>query len=896
MGRGYTRIIGVKKFWLITALLGLEIVNLQVLGDFLGSGLSAALSVLWIFVVVVIVGSNIEDIMNLLQGRYTLDKQQITERLDEITRQQDELEGKYQATLAGWETKIAEKLVMMANDMPQLAEQIKVEVVKNSEDAKQSMLKALMDFEQGIKEANLLAKEQRDKTLEKISELLGELVNVSKQITELADSDKHQAEELGRKCADILEAVSREVAGLTQQVDTKTGAITQLLEIKSTEMEGRLTAGTDKHAEMLKVSVDAIRQQVMRSDESLVHTINKMQLETEERVKVYKRMVETAFAELTAEFVELEGDARLRHKEVTAQISDNGELLKRAGADTEQAIQKGVDLLTDQIDKQAESSLRNLERIEADMKEKLTDVDTAIQGIQNVSEKQTEAIQKDIAELNKDAGEKLNTTQAKLTDSLAALQKDEAARADTHLAKLDKFNQNVIQCLDVLKESNKDVTAQISDTGELLKRTGADTEQTIQKGIELLTGQIHKLSESSQQSLERIEIDVKDKLIDVNKAIQDSQNDNEMHKMTIQQGITDLKAEALNKLNDVQVNLVDSFAALQKDEETKTKSRLAKFDIAIKDVTQRLNTLRDESEARGKLLESNLETYKAGIKQGWDGFLQAITGDLKQLRQEFSQATQPLNEQLSKVAENVAEVKAISSEQQQMQDDQQDDYRQILAGQEKLQNDFRTMEANISNWQEPWDLLDGMEKRLASLQGIIDTLTTQQQELLTSVGKQQPLPDSLTKKESKKEKKKSKKIQQAEQVTTVKIEEPVVEAVIPEPVGQEPIVDEPISVVDPNRTETIEDKANNSTILREFRDNELYKDMMLVDDKLKHEIYYDVNSKPKRAINYDENEEIRYELEYYPNGEAKKRIEYVTRNGKQDVIVSEFDEKGHKLS
>jgi hypothetical protein len=66
MGRGYTRIIGVKKFWLITALLGLEIVNLQVLVDFLGSGLSAALSVLWIFVVVVIVGANIEDIMNIL--------------------------------------------------------------------------------------------------------------------------------------------------------------------------------------------------------------------------------------------------------------------------------------------------------------------------------------------------------------------------------------------------------------------------------------------------------------------------------------------------------------------------------------------------------------------------------------------------------------------------------------------------------------------------------------------------------------------------------------------------------------------------------------------------------------------------------------------------------------
>lgn len=55
MGRGYTRIIGVKKFWLITVLLGLEIINLQVLGDFLGSSLSAVLSILWIFVVVILI-------------------------------------------------------------------------------------------------------------------------------------------------------------------------------------------------------------------------------------------------------------------------------------------------------------------------------------------------------------------------------------------------------------------------------------------------------------------------------------------------------------------------------------------------------------------------------------------------------------------------------------------------------------------------------------------------------------------------------------------------------------------------------------------------------------------------------------------------------------------------
>lgn len=831
MGRGYTRIIGVKKFWLITVLLGLEIINLQVLGDFLGSSLSAVLSILWIFVVVILIGSNIEDVMNLLQGRYSLDKQQITERLDEIAKRQEELEEKYQVALTEWETKITGKLTMMADDMPRWFEQVKEDGIKNSESAKQSLLKSVMDLEQTIKEANLTAKEQRDKNLEKISELLIELVNVSKQITELADSNKQQAEELVRKCTDVLDNVNREAAGLTQQIDTKTGAIVQLLEIKFTEMEGRLTAGTDKHAEMLKVSVDAIRQQVMRSDESLVHTVNKMQLDTEERVNVYKRMVETAFAELTAEFVELEGDARLRHKEVTAQMSDNGELLKRTGADTEQAIQKGIELLTSRIEKQAESSQRGLERIESGFKEKFTDVNKAIQVSQTISEKQKTELQQGIAALKKEAADKINDVQVKLTDSVAALQNDEATRAEKHASTLDNFSQDVIQRLDALKEGNEE------------------------QGKQLEAG-----------------------------------------KKTIQQGLAEMKAEALNKLSDVQVNLVDSFAALQKDEETKTKSRLAKFDIAIKDITQRLNALRDDNEARSKLIASNLETQKAGIKQGWDGLLQAITGDLKLLRQEFSQATQPLNEQLSKVAENVAEVKAISSEQQQMQDDQEDDYRQILAGQEKLQNDLRTMEANISSWQEPWDLLDGMEKRLASLQGMIDTLSSQQQELLTAAVKQQPLQEQVAKKDSKLEKKKSKKIKQAEQVIAPNIEESVAEPIIPEFVEQEPVVNETIPVLDPNRTEEIEDKENNSKILREFRDNEIYKDMMLVDDKLKHEIYYDLNGKPKRAINYDDKEEIKYELEYYPNGEAKKRIEYVTRNGKQEVMVSEFDEQGHKLS
>ena len=205
------------------------------------------------------------------------------------------------------------------------------------------------------------------------------------------------------------------------------------------------------------------------------------------------------------------------------------------------------------------------------------------------------------------------------------------------------------------------------------------------------------------------------------------------------------------------------------------------------------------------------------------------------------------------------------------------------------------MEANISSWQEPWDLLDGMEKRLASLQNIVDTLASQQQELLHSATGPQSLIEQPSKKTTKDEKKKDKKLEQVEDVMQPVTNVPVVDPVLEETVINDIVEQEPVPVLDPNRTETIEDKANNSTILREFRDNEIYKDMMMVGNNLRHEIYYDAKGNPKRAINYDENEEIKYELEYYPNGEAKKRIEYVTKNGVQDVVVSNFDEQGNKL-
>lgn len=831
MGRGYTRIIGVKKFWLITALLGLEIVNLQVLVDFLGSGLSAALSVLWIFVVVVMIGSNIEDIMNLLQGRYTLDKKQITERLDEITRKQEELEGKYQAVLAGWETKIAGKLATIVDNMPLSVEQIKTEIEKNAGESKQSLLKSLMDLEQGIKTENLIAKEQRDKTQEKIAELLSELVNVSKQIIELSDSAKFHSGELDRKCTDILETIGREAAGFTQQVEIKTGAITQLLEIKSAEVEGRLTAGTDKHAELLKVSVDAIRQQVMRSDESLVHTINKMQLDTEERVKVYKRMVETAFAELTAEFVNLEGEARLRHKELTAQVSDNVDLMKQIGPKTESVVQQGIDMLTEQIASGNENVQNSITRIDHDIKDGVTNISEAIKDNKKILEKQEEAIRQYNENMFNKAITGINDVKEKMDNSFVELRKQAETSNEKQSDKIDNFSEDIIRRLSDLKENNES------------------------QGKQVTIGQEN-----------------------------------------IQQVITELKKETLGKLSEVHVNLVDSFAALQKDEETKTKSRLAKFDIAIKDITQRLNALQESNAERKKLLEVTLESHKGDIKQGWDGLLKALTGDLQELRRELADVTKPLSEELSKVAENVAAVKDVSSEQQHWQEDQQDNYKEILSGQDRVQSDLRNMEANIANWQDNFGLLDGLEKRLATLQNIVDTLAVQQQKLLDLTVKSQPLEGQHDRKTAKQEKKKSKKVQQADRIAPPIMEEPVIED---ETLAQgivEESQPEPVPVLEPNRTEIIEDKENNTTIMREFRDNEIYMDLMMVNDVRRHEIYY-ANGNPKRAVNFDDSgDNIQYELEYYPNGEAKQRTEYVMRNGEEEKIVSKFDEKGNKLS
>ena len=907
MGSGYTRIIGVKKFWLITGLLGLEIVNLQVLGNFIGSGLSAALSVLWIFVVVVIIATNIEDITNLIHGHYTLDKQNITERLEDITRRQEELEGKYQETLAGWEKKIADKLTLMINDMPQMVEHVEAEIVKNSEETKQSLLKSLMDLEHAMKANDLAAKEQRDKILGTISDLFSKLADVSKQITESADNDKRQVEEIGRQCNAILEAIGREVAGLTQQVDAKTGAITQLLEIKSTEVEGRLTAGSDKHAEMLKVSVEAIRQQVMRSDESLVHTINKMQLETEERVKVYKRMVETAFAELTAEFVELKGDTRLHHKEIMAQISENEDSLKRMEADVELAVSKSVEVLVGQIGKNNEAYQNNLERMALDIKESFVNTNAVIQTGQKIIEEQKETIQNDIAELKDYSTERLNNVQVKITESFTALQKNEAVRAESQLAKLDILGQDMIHRFNVLTENAEDQYKKLETDKESVQQSISELQNDALSKLnevhEKLLGNYIALQKEAEVregkhsgEIENLRQDIIQRLstIEANADVQGKRLED--GKETIKQGIEELKKETLDKLSNIHMNLVDSYAALQKDEDAKTKSRLAKFDIAIKDIIQCLNGLKSDNETQGKLLKANLEQQKDRAEQGWDGLLKAISGDLQQLRHEFTQATQPLSEQLSRVAENVADVKISSSKQKEVQDSQQDDYKQIMAGQEKLQNDLRTMEANILSWQEPWDLLDGMEKRLASLKSIVDTIASQQKELLTESVKPQSVMEEVDKKASKSEKKKSKKIQYVDAVSPLLTEQPVADDNVLESVEHKDTANEPVPALEPNRTEIIEDKENNSTILREFRDNEIYKDMMMSGDVLRHEVYYDAKGNPKRAINYDEKEEVKYELEYYPNGEAKKRIEYVTRNGKQEVIVTNFDEQGHKLS
>ncbi|MBQ7496376.1 MAG: hypothetical protein IJU00_00820, partial [Selenomonas sp.] len=391
---------------------------------------------------------------------------------------------------------------------------------------------------------------------------------------------------------------------------------------------------------------------------------------------------------------------------------------------------------------------------------------------------------------------------------------------------------------------------------------------------------LDRVSQKTENEVNRIDETINTGMLKIGDAIRENENIIAEQKETIRQDVAELKKEYLGKLTSVHVNLVDSFAALQKDEETKTKSRLAKFDMAIRDITQRLITMQEKVEESSRLIENKLDTQKEDVDKKHNSLVKAVSAEVKQLDREYSNMVATLANKANQVNEILLEIKKLYEDSSREQRNEKEKIQQVIDG----QMDFKEKIEKLENWfgksESIAEVLGRLEQRLESLRDMASMLQ-HNQEIIQKSTKIELQNGFLT------EKKVTEDIQRQE-VEIEQIESPVVSD------GKEVEVVEP--ELEPNRTETIDDPMNNAQVLREFRDNVLYKEMMIKGDALKHEIYYAGDGSTKKTINYDDKGDVLYELQYYPNGEAKQRIEYIMRKGKREKMVTRFAPDGSKIS
>lgn len=98
-----------------------------------------------------------------------------------------------------------------------------------------------------------------------------------------------------------------------------------------------------------------------------------------------------------------------------------------------------------------------------------------------------------------------------------------------------------------------------------------------------------------------------------------------------------------------------------------------------------------------------------------------------------------------------------------------------------------------------------------------------------------------------------------------------------------------------NRTEVIEDKANNLKIHNTFVDAKLSKSDMYQNNKKTYSVFYEKNGEMTSSVNYDDNGNVLTETKYYPNGAVMDRIENVKANGKIQRQITSFDINGKRL-
>lgn len=97
------------------------------------------------------------------------------------------------------------------------------------------------------------------------------------------------------------------------------------------------------------------------------------------------------------------------------------------------------------------------------------------------------------------------------------------------------------------------------------------------------------------------------------------------------------------------------------------------------------------------------------------------------------------------------------------------------------------------------------------------------------------------------------------------------------------------------RIEEFKDDESGAIVRNHYNNNKLSYSEMIVAGYKTYDVQYDSEGKTSISHNYDKRGEVVSEIEFYRNGQVKTRKEIFVRNGKKEIVISKFDEKGNKI-
>ena len=97
------------------------------------------------------------------------------------------------------------------------------------------------------------------------------------------------------------------------------------------------------------------------------------------------------------------------------------------------------------------------------------------------------------------------------------------------------------------------------------------------------------------------------------------------------------------------------------------------------------------------------------------------------------------------------------------------------------------------------------------------------------------------------------------------------------------------------RIEEYKDTESGAIVKNHYKNNRIAYSEMIVAGRKSYDVQYDSEGKTLKSHNYNKQGKVISEIDFYKNGQVKTRKEILVKNGKEETIISEFDEKGNRI-